>query len=150
MKVAIGSDHAGFEQKEIIKNHLIKDDVEVYDVGTNDDSSVDYPDYAKKVCDVVKENSGCFGVLVCGTGIGMSISANKIVGIRAANVKDVNFAKLARQHNNANVICLSGRFVGLETNLECVDAFISEDFLGDRHQRRIDKITQLERENLGH
>ncbi|MCD8316976.1 MAG: ribose 5-phosphate isomerase B [Eggerthellaceae bacterium] len=144
MKVSIGSDHAGFDQKQLVAAHLRDQGHEVIDRGPETDARVDYPDYAKKVADDVAQGIAERGVLICGTGIGMAISANKVNGIRAANVTSAEFARLSREHNDANVITLSGRFVEPEDNIEMVDVFLSTDFAGGRHEGRVNKITQLE------
>lgn len=144
MRVAIGSDHAGFDQKERLKGRLEAKGYEIVDFGTDSaEESVDYPDFAELVADAVAAGAADRGVLVCGTGIGMAMAANKIDGVRAANVTDPALARLAREHNNANVIALSGRFVSEKTNEEIVDAFLGTDFLGDRHTRRVEKIDRL-------
>jgi ribose 5-phosphate isomerase B len=141
LRVALGSDHAGFEQKERIKAHLLEQGHEVTDVGTGtEEESVDYPDFAIAVARAVAEGSAERGVLVCGTGVGMAIAANKIEGVRAANVTLPEFARLARAHNDANVVAVSGRFVSLEVNEEIVDAFLTTEFEGGRHARRVEKI----------
>lgn len=146
MRVALGSDHAGFEQKQSIKQHLTKAGLEVTDLGTDSaDESVDYPDFAFRVGESVAAGDSDFGVLVCGTGVGMAMAANKVEGVRAANVTDPDFAKLARAHNDANVVAVSGRFVPLEVNEAIIDAFLSTAFEGGRHERRVDKIRDVER-----
>jgi len=147
MRVAIGSDHAGVEQKERLKQHLIEQGQEVDDLGTFSDESVDYPDYALAVAHAVARGNAERGVLVCGTGIGMSIAANKVDGVRAANVTDPEFARLARAHNDANVVTVSGRLVPVEVNEKIVDTFLSTAFEGGRHERRIEKIAEAERTN---
>jgi len=145
MRVSIGSDHAGFEQKERLKAHLRDAGHDVVDIGTTSgDESVDYPDYALAVGHSVAEGDTEFGVLVCGTGIGMAVAANKVDGVRAANVTDPEFARLARQHNDANVIAVSGRFVPVQVNQEIIDAFLETAFEGGRHQNRVAKITAAE------
>ncbi len=144
MRVALGSDHAGFEQKESLKAHLVAQGHEVTDFGTGSDESVDYPDYALLVGREVAEGDADFGVLVCGTGIGMAIAANKITGVRAANVTSPEFARLARQHNDANVITVSGRFVDPEINERIVDEFLATPFEGGRHAGRVAKIASVE------
>lgn len=146
MIVAIGSDHAGFEQKQQLAEYLRKKDVDVIDAGPDDESSVDYPDFAALVGRAVASGQADLGVLVCGTGIGMAIAANKVDGVRAANVTAPAFAALAREHNDANVIALSARFVSPEENQAIIDEFLRTDFGGDRHARRVDKITALEDE----
>lgn len=144
MKVAIGSDHAGYDMKENIKKYLISQNVEVVDCGTHSDSSVDYPDYAKTVCTKVSDKETALGILVCGTGIGMSIAANKIHGIRAALCLYPTMAELSRKHNNANVLVLGGRIMGTDIARWTVDAFIRTSFEGGRHQNRLDKIERME------
>lgn len=145
MRVLIGSDHAGYEQKERIKAHLEQRGLDVTDAGTfSADESVDYPDFALKVARGVAKGEADRGVLVCGTGIGVAIAANKVHGIRAANVTDPEFARLARQHNDANVVTVSGRFVPVQVNTEIVDAFLDTAFEGGRHADRIAKITAAE------
>jgi ribose 5-phosphate isomerase B len=141
MRVAIGSDHAGFEQKEALKEHLIAKGHEVVDVGTSSaDESVDYPDFAVDAGKTVSAGDADMGVLVCGTGVGMAMAANKLAGVRAANVTDVEFARLARSHNDANVVTVSARFVSAQANADIVDAFLETPFEGGRHARRVDKI----------
>jgi len=145
MRIIIGSDHAGFDQKEAIKERLIEQGYEVVDAGAYDTDSVDYPDFARVVGTAVAHGEADHGVLVCGTGIGMAIAANKVDGVRAANVTDPEFARLARAHNDANIITVSGRFVPTERNVEIVDVFLSTPFERGRHQSRIDKISAMER-----
>lgn len=145
MRVAVGSDHAGYEQKERLVGHLRQSGHDVTDVGTFGDESVDYPDYALAVARAVAKGEAEAGVLVCGTGIGMAIAANKVAGVRAANVTDPEFAKLARAHNNANVVTVSGRFVPVEVNEQIVDTFLATSFEGGRHGLRVDKIDNAER-----
>ena len=148
MRVVIGSDHAGFEQKGRIAAHLTETGREVIDVGTTSgDESVDYPDLAARVARKVADGEADFGVLVCGTGVGMSIAANKVDGVRAANVTDPEFARLARAHNDANVVAVSGRFIPPEVNEEIVDTFLETAFEGGRHARRVEKIAAMERSN---
>jgi len=144
MKVAIGSDHAGYDMKENLKKYLISQNVEVIDCGTYSDSSVDYPDYAKAVCTKVLDKETALGILVCGTGIGMSIAANKIHGIRAALCLYPTMAELARKHNNANILVLGGRIMGTDIARWTVDAFFRTSFDGGRHQNRLDKIERME------
>ena len=147
MKIAIASDHAGFEQKQAIVDYLCDEGHDVADFGPKSEGRVDYPDFAKLVSKSVATKDAEFGVLVCGTGIGMAISANKIKGIRAVGATSTEFAKLSREHNDANVLCLSGRFVDLATNLQCVDVFLATKFEGGRHEIRVKKIMALEDEN---
>lgn len=144
MRISIASDHGGYEQKQQLSEYLEGKGNTVIDRGCNSEASVDYPDYAKLVGIDVANGDADLGVLVCGTGIGMSIAANKIDGIRAANVTTPEFAHLAREHNDANVITLSGRFVPLEDNEKIIDEFLMTDFGGDRHARRVQKIMDLE------
>jgi ribose 5-phosphate isomerase B len=146
MKISVGSDHAGFRMKEDIKEYLVSKGYEVVDVGTYDGAvSTDYPDYGIKAAELVGAKEVDFAVVVCGTGLGMSISANKVKGVRAAPIETVEFAKLARLHNNANVLALSGRFVELELNKKIVDTFITTNFEGGRHERRTGKIATYEK-----
>ena len=137
--VAIGNDHAGTElKKKVIAK--FSENFEFIDCGTDGEESVDYPDYSKKVCDTVLKNKAEFGILICGTGIGMSISANRNKGIRAGLCFNSLMAKLTRQHNNANVLCLGARIIGVDVALDCIKTFAETDFEGGRHQKRIDKI----------
>ena len=145
MRVSIGSDHAGFEQKQALVGYLAERGHEVADRGPADDGRVDYPDYAEKVARDVADDVADLGVLVCGTGIGMAVAANKVDGIRAVNIVRPDFAALAREHNDANVLTLSGRFVSLEENEAIIDAFLATPFGGGRHAGRVAKIHDLER-----
>lgn len=145
MRVSIASDHAGFEQKQALVGYLEGLGHDVADRGPADDGRVDYPDYAEKVARDVADGAADFGVLVCGTGIGMAVAANKVDGIRAVNIVRPDFAALAREHNDANVLTLSGRFVSLEENEAIVDAFLATPFGGGRHAGRVAKIHDLER-----
>lgn len=142
--IAIGSDHGGFELKEHIKKHLEKRSLEYKDFGCYDENSVDYPDIAEKVCNAINSGDADKGILVCGTGIGISIAANKIDGIRAAHCHDVYSAEMTKRHNNANVICMGGRVIGRELAFKIIDAWLDAEFEGGRHQKRIDKIHALE------
>ncbi|MFO7591146.1 MAG: ribose 5-phosphate isomerase B [Acidimicrobiia bacterium] len=144
MRISVGSDHAGFELKEKLEAHLKMLGHDVTDVGTHNDDSVDYPDLAAKVGTAVASGEAERGVLVCGSGIGVAIAANKIDGVRAANVYDPEMAKMSRLHNDANVVTMGGRYLPDETAQEIVDTFIATAFEGGRHQRRVDKITALE------
>ncbi len=143
MKIAIGSDHAGYELKESVKEYLKSKGIEVVDVGTHSEDRVDYPDYAKKVCDEVRGGAD-FGILICGTGLGMSIAANKCKGIRAALCLYPDMARLAREHNNANVLVMAGRLMGKELANWTVDAFLRAEFQGGRHERRVKKLEEIE------
>ena len=144
MKIALGCDHGGFEHKNAIKEHLEKRGFTVNDYGIKELVSVDYPDIAVLVADSIVNKENELGILVCGTGIGMSLAANKVKGIRAAAVSEHFSAKYTRLHNNSNILCLGGRVIGVGTALELVDLFVDTQFEGDRHQRRIDKITAIE------
>ncbi|MEG0375103.1 MAG: ribose 5-phosphate isomerase B [Raoultibacter sp.] len=145
MKLSLASDHAGFEQKQQLAQYLKQQGHEVIDRGPANEDRVDYPDFAELVCRDVVEGEAPYGVLVCGTGIGMAIAACKIDGIRAANIINPEFAALCREHNDANVITLSGRFVDLEVNEQILDTFLSTDFGEGRHAGRVEKIMLLER-----
>ena len=150
MRVVIGSDHAGFDQKERIKLHLAEEGYDVTDVGTdNAEDSVDYPDFAIAAARRVARGEADLGVLFCGTGIGMSIAANKVRGVRAANVTLPEFATLAREHNNANVVTVSARFIPVQVNEEIIDLFLTTAFGGGRHAERVGKITAVENEERG-
>lgn len=144
MRIHIGSDHAGFPLKEAVKARLVEEGHEVVDVGAHSEESVDYPLYAGPVARAVAAKEADFGILVCGTGLGMEIAANKVHGVRAVQVNDPEFAKMARMHNNANVLTLAGRYTTAEAAVRIVDAFISTPFEGGRHDRRVDQITDLE------
>ena len=145
MRVAIASDHGGFEQKEQLISYL-KDELgcEVTDFGTTSEESVDYPDYAEPVARAVASGEADRGILVCGTGIGMALAADKVAGVRASSNTRPDFAQLFRQHNNGNVICLSGRFITLEENEEIVKVFLTTEFEGGRHAQRVAKIAKLD------
>lgn len=140
MRIAIGCDHRGLNLKQAIIKSLSSDGHEFDDVGTNDTASVDYPDIAVKVGRAVASKKAEYGILICGTGIGMCIAANKIKGIRAASCGDTFCALRSRAHNNANILCLGGDILGEVLALEIANTFISTEFLGGRHQARLDKI----------
>lgn len=142
--ISIASDHAGFEQKQLLADYLVSKGYDVIDRGPDNDDRVDYPDYAKLVADDVAAGQADYGVLVCGTGIGMAVAANKVHGVRAVNIINKQFAELSREHNNANVITLSGRFVELDQNKEILDTFFATAFGEGRHAGRVEKIMQLE------
>ena len=144
MKIAIGCDHGGFEHKNAIAQHLKERGFTVNDYGILKIESVDYPDIAVKVCDNIVNGNNDLGILVCGTGIGMSIAANKVKGIRAAACSEHFSAKFTRLHNNSNVLCLGGRVIGIGTAIELCDLFVDTEFEGDRHLRRVNKITDIE------
>ena len=145
MKIAIASDHGGLEYKNKIKKHLITKGYDIIDEGTNSNESCDYPDYAKKVGSLVVSGQVEKGILVCGTGIGMSIAANKIKGIRAALCSDTFSAHATREHNDSNILCLGQRVIGESLALDIVDTWLNAEFQGGRHQNRIDKICELEK-----
>lgn len=147
MKYVIGNDHGGLDLEEVVKDELEKLGHEVYHVGAYDTESVDYSDYAKKACTEVIEGRADFAILICGTGLGMSISANKIQGIRAACVSEAYSARMSRAHNNANTLCIGARVIGSETCRMIVDEFVNTKFEGGRHQRRVDKIMDIEKSN---
>jgi len=146
VRIAIGSDHAGFRLKEAVKSRLAEQGIETIDVGTDGEASVDYPDYAAAVAGKVTSGAVDRGILVCGTGIGMAIAANKVRGIRAALATDVESARLSRTHNDANVLTLGARITPPDLALDMVQVFLDTPFAGGRHQRRIDKISALESE----
>lgn len=141
--IALGADHAGFAYKEKIKDLLKSMGVEFQDFGTQSTDSTDYPDYAHRVAEAVSSGKAEYGILVCGTGIGMSIVANKHRGIRASNVESVEAARLAREHNNANVLAIGARLTPWEKAIEIIKMFLATNFEGGRHQRRVDKIHAL-------
>lgn len=143
MNIALGADHAGYHLKEHLKTYLEKNGHIVTDCGTDSTESTDYPDYAVSACTLVKDGKCEIGILVCGSGIGVSITANKVSGIRAANCFEPEHAKLSRQHNNCNVLTLGARFTDNSKAEEIVDVFISTEFEGGRHQKRVDKIHSL-------
>ena len=144
MKIAIGCDHGGLEHKNAISEHLKERGFDVTDYGIYEYASVDYPDIAVKVCDSIVSGENELGILVCGTGIGMSIAANKEKGIRAAACSEHFSAKYTRLHNNSNILCLGGRVIGVGTAIELADIFVDTQFEGDRHLRRVNKISDIE------
>ena len=143
-RIVIGADHAGFRAKQSIKAFLESAGYTVEDVGTHSEESVDYPDIARAVGERVAGANDSLGILVCGTGIGVSIAANKVEGIRAALAHDSLTARRAREHNDANVIALGGKVVGEDEALDIVQEFLNAQFAGGRHQRRVDKITEMD------
>ena len=147
MRVAIASDHGGFDQKGALADFMATElSCDVTDFGPETGDSVDYPDYAVKVAQAVSSGDADFGVLICGTGIGMAVAADKVSGVRASSITSPAFAELFRQHNNGNVVCLSGRFVSVEDNEAIVKAFLTTDFEGGRHERRVAKIMAVDEE----
>lgn len=149
MKIALASDHAGFEAKEELKPLLDEIGIEVEDLGTISEDSVDYPDYAKKVAEAVAHKEVDQGVLICGSGIGMAIAANKVNGIRAALAWNEETARLAREHNDANVLAIGSRTTPKEEIPKVVRAWFDAKFAGGRHEKRIEKISELEKESKG-
>ena len=145
-KITIGSDHAGYELKKKVMEHLKERGIEAIDVGTYSTDSCDYPDFARAVCKNVQDGVTELGILVCGTGIGMSMAANKHKGIRAAACSDTFSARLTRMHNDANVLCFGERVVGMGLACDLVDAFVDAEFEGGKHARRVDMITAIEAE----
>ena len=143
--LAIGADHGGLELKNLICGYLETVGVEFIDFGTYTSDSVDYPDYAQKVCEAITNGECDKGILVCTTGIGMSMCANKHKGIRAAQCSDPHSAKMTRLHNDANVLTLGGKIIGFDLAKEIVNAFLENEFMGDRHQRRVDKMMNFEK-----
>ena len=141
MRIAIGSDHGGFELKQFLVSVLEKDGHQVDDCGCSTDASVDYPDFADKVCNAVLSGDVSAGILVCGTGIGMSMAANRHRGIRAALCHDEYTARMSREHNDANVLCLGDRVLGKGVAAAVVDVWLGSSFQGGRHQRRIEKFS---------
>jgi ribose 5-phosphate isomerase B len=148
MKIALGADHAGFELKERIRQHLLKQGVDVKDQGTNSGESVDYPDFARLVGEEVARKNADWGILVCGSGIGMAMAANKVPGIRAARATSELEAQLSREHNDANVLTVGARLSDEATALKIVDRWLQTPFAGGRHARRVEKIAALEREEM--
>ncbi len=143
--IALGADHGGFGLKEFIKKHLEKKGIEYKDFGTYSEDSVDYPVYAEKVCKAIQEGVCESGILCCGTGIGISMAANKFKGIRCALVRDSFSARLTKEHNNANVLALGGRVTGTELAADIIDSWMNAEFQGGRHQGRIDIISSFEK-----
>ncbi len=144
MKIALGSDHGGYELKNMIKAHLLEKGNEILDFGAESSKSVDYPEYGFKVGQAVVAKEADIGIALCGTGIGISIAANKVKGIRAALCTDSYMARMAREHNNANILALGSRVIGSGVALDIVDTFINTSFSESRHTRRIKIITDFE------
>ncbi|MBQ7286376.1 MAG: ribose 5-phosphate isomerase B [Candidatus Gastranaerophilales bacterium] len=139
-KIAIASDHGGYEYKKVLVPYLKEKGYQVFDLGTNSDESCDYPIYASKVCDEILNGCCELGILICGTGIGMSIAANRNKGIRASVVSDVFSAKMTRMHNNSNVLCLGARVLGIGLVKELVDVWLETDYIGSYHEKRIQML----------
>ena len=142
--IAIGCDHGGFALKEAVKKHLEEKGIEIKDFGCYSTESVDYAVHAAKVAHCVADGEAEYGILVCSTGIGISIAANKVKGIRAALCCDTHAAEMTRRHNNANILCMGGLVISEQTGLDIVDTFLSFEFEGGRHQRRVDQIAAIE------
>jgi ribose 5-phosphate isomerase B len=140
--VALAADHAGFELKNLLRDELKAQGYDVLDLGTNSSDSVDYPDFGRKLAETVAAGKATCGVAVCGTGIGISIAANRIPGCRAALVHDITSARLCREHNDANVLALGARLIGVETARDCLKAFLDTPFAGGRHSGRVAKLGQ--------
>lgn len=140
--VALAADHAGFELKNLLRDELKAQGYQVIDLGTNSSDSVDYPDFGRKLAETVAGGQAQYGVVVCGTGIGISIAANRIPGCRAALVHDATSARLCREHNDANVLALGARLIGVETARDCLKTFLDTPFAGGRHERRVVKLGQ--------
>ena len=143
MKIAVASDHGGFALKETVKKHLLERDIEVLDLGTDSEDSVDYPKYGQLCGQKVASGQADLGIVICGTGIGISIAANKVHKIRCGLCTSVEMARLTKQHNNANVLALGGRTTEPELALEIVDTWLDTEFEGGRHQRRVDMLDSM-------
>jgi len=144
LKIALGADHGGYELKNEIRTHLIDQGIEILDLGTNSKESVDYPKYGFRVGKAILQGEADLGIVVCGTGLGISMAANKVPGIRAALCTETYSARMSREHNNANVLALGGRVTGVGLALDIVDMFIKTPFAGGRHARRVDLLTSIE------
>jgi ribose 5-phosphate isomerase B len=143
MKIIVGCDHGGYELKEKVVPHLKGHDYEVEDIGTHSMESVDYPVYALKVARAIADGKADRGILICGSGIGMCMTANRISGVRAIQISEPFAAKMSRRHNDSNILCLGGRFIGQDLAFEVVDTWLREPFEGGRHQRRVDLMDSL-------
>jgi len=144
-KVAFGCDHGGYDYKEQVIKHLNDKGVEIIDCGTYNRESVDYPVFADKVCNEITSNNAEAGILICGTGIGMSIAANKHRGIRAACCENTYSARMTRAHNDSNVLCFGARVIGIEVALDMIDLFLDTEFMGGRHERRVAMLNDLDK-----
>ena len=142
--IALASDHAGFLLKEFIKKYIITKDIEVADLGTDSEDSVDYPDYGIKVAKAIIDKKFVRGILICGTGVGMSIVVNRFPGIRGTLCSDVYTAKMCREHNDSNILIMGGRVIGVNLAMEILDIWLNTEFEGGRHQRRLDKIKEID------
>lgn len=142
--VAFGCDHGGYDYKKVVIDHLKERGIEVIDCGCDSTASVDYPVFADKVCTEITEKRAELGILICGTGIGMSIAANKHKGIRAACCENTFSAKMTRAHNDSNILCLGARVIGYGLALDMIDLFVETEFMGERHQKRVDMLNALD------
>lgn len=145
MKIAVGNDHGGVELKNALLKHLKERNIEYFNFGTDTTDSVDYPEYGLKVAEAVAAGEFDFGIVICGTGIGISIAANKVPGIRCGHCHDTFSARMTRMHNDANMLAFGARVIGAGLMIDIVDAFLDAEFEGGRHQKRIDKITEIEK-----
>jgi ribose 5-phosphate isomerase B len=143
-KIAIASDHGGFELKETVIAHLLNDGWEIDDLGPSNESSVDYPDYGIKLAEIITNKKVERGIIICGTGVGMSIVVNRFPAIRGTLCSDIYTAKMCRKHNNSNILIMGGRVIGKGLALEIVDTWLNTAFEGGRHQRRLDKINEID------
>ena len=148
MRLALGADHAGYELKEELKNFLKQKEIDYYDFGTYDTKSTDYSDWGIKVAETVAKGEFERGILICGTGLGMCLTANKVPGIRATPCYGIFSARLSRQHNNSNILVLAGRITGKDLAKQIVEEWLEAKFKGGRHKRRVDKITKIENKYL--
>lgn len=144
MKVGLGSDHGGFKLKEVVKDHLQSQGIECIDYGTHSEESVDYPEYGKKVGEAVVNGECDKGIVICGTGIGISISANKVKGVICALCSDTFSARMTRMHNNSNILAMGERVLGVGLALDIVDIWLKTEFEGGRHEKRVEKIREIE------
>ncbi len=144
MKIYLGADHGGFALKEVIKAFLLHQEIDIEDLGTDSEESVDYPQFGRAVAEAVVNESNTLGIVICGTGIGISIAANKVRGARAALCTTSTHARLAREHNNANILSLGGRMTGAELAKDIVHTFLHTDFEGGRHEMRVGQISKME------
>jgi len=147
MKIVLACDHGGFELKEAVKEHLIKKGYDLNDIGVHNTNSVDYPDYGKRAAEIVARNEADKGIIFCGTGIGISIAANKVKGIRCALCTNEYMARMSRMHNDANMLALGERVIGCGIALDIVDVWLSTTFEGGRHENRVNKLMEIEKTN---
>ncbi len=147
MKIVIACDHGGLELKQAVKEHLIKNGYDVNDIGVNDTNSVDYPDYGKCAGEIVSRNEADKGIVICGTGIGISIAANKVKGIRCALCTNEYMARMSRMHNDANMLAMGNRVIGQGAALDIVDVWLATSFEGGRHENRVKKLMEIEKNN---